>query len=452
MSISEHPSDQTLEQYRARSLAPQETLALNDHIVSCPGCLSRLNSRHERSIDVPRLIEFDVENSDLDIAYEHLQAYVDDELREADRRALEQHLAGCARCAEDVADLRAMKAPGTSHPARTPATTPAPSAAFGRASLLLGRQPYRAMASGAALVALAALSVWVVTAPLRHDVARLRDQISSLSAAGEASHEQYSAKLSEVEGTVANLERQLGEQRDLMESSGAGSVILQDGGRLISLDRDGSLKGFESLPQDLQSVVRAGLQKSSASIPSLSSLAGERGPVMGTHTGTESFALKAPVGVVIEQTEPLFVWEGMRDAATYQVIVTGDRFTQVLASEPVSDTQWRATAALARGKTYTWQVKARLKDGTEVLSPAPTEPAAKFRIVSARDEEALQLARRLYPGSHLLLGMVYAKAGLISSAQQEFRALAEANPRSTIAQKLLESVERRHHGNGSSSD
>jgi hypothetical protein len=54
----------------------------------------------------------------------------------------------------------------------------------------------------------------------------------------------------------------------------------------------------------------------------------------------------------------------------------------------------------------------------------------------------LERMRRAYPNSHLVLGTLYAKAGLLAEAEREFRALVAANPQSPIAQKLLRDVRR----------
>jgi hypothetical protein len=49
-------------------------------------------------------------------------------------------------------------------------------------------------------------------------------------------------------------------------------------------------------------------------------------------------------------------------------------------------------------------------------------------------------ARTKNGNSHLVMGLVYAEAGLISDAEREFRELVRKNPDSPIARNLLEKV------------
>jgi hypothetical protein len=85
---------------------------------------------------------------------------------------------------------------------------------------------------------------------------------------------------------------------------------------------------------------------------------------------------------------------------------------------------------------YSWQVKA-LRDGAEITSPRPPAPQAKFRILDQAKASEISRAKRSYGSSHLVLGMLYADAGLLREAEQEFRFLLKANPNSEIARKLF---------------
>jgi lipopolysaccharide biosynthesis regulator YciM len=52
----------------------------------------------------------------------------------------------------------------------------------------------------------------------------------------------------------------------------------------------------------------------------------------------------------------------------------------------------------------------------------------------------LAQARRGYASWRLVLGLLYARAGLLDEAEREFRALREANPNSELAHRLLKQV------------
>jgi len=110
----------------------------------------------------------------------------------------------------------------------------------------------------------------------------------------------------------------------------------------------------------------------------------------------------------------------------------------VISSPQLTTLTW--TTAVPRGHVYSWQVKA-LKDGQELTSPRPPAPQAKFRVVDQAKANELAQARRAYPSSHLTLGLLYADAGLLREAEQEFRQLQRANPNSDLARKLLRQVQ-----------
>jgi hypothetical protein len=79
-------------------------------------------------------------------------------------------------------------------------------------------------------------------------------------------------------------------------------------------------------------------------------------------------------------------------------------------------------------------------DGKEILSPTAAAPEAKFAVLGQDEAEELERARLSVPDSHLTLGVLYARAGLLDEAEREFRLLVEANPKSPAASKLLRSL------------
>ena len=53
----------------------------------------------------------------------------------------------------------------------------------------------------------------------------------------------------------------------------------------------------------------------------------------------------------------------------------------------------------------------------------------------------LARAEKSYSGNHLVLGVLYAEAGLIADAERELRALQAAHPNDATARKLLLSLQ-----------
>jgi len=110
----------------------------------------------------------------------------------------------------------------------------------------------------------------------------------------------------------------------------------------------------------------------------------------------------------------------------------------VNSSPPLNALSW--TTTLPRGKVYSWQVKATT-DAETITSPRPPAPQANFRILDQAKANELANARRAYGSSHLTLGLLYADAGLLREAEQEFRLLQKANPNSEVARNLLRYVQ-----------
>jgi hypothetical protein len=80
------------------------------------------------------------------------------------------------------------------------------------------------------------------------------------------------------------------------------------------------------------------------------------------------------------------------------------------------------------------------------LAPEPGTPEARFRILSDEESSTVASVRRRYEGKHLLLGLNFAKVGLLDEAERELRALATENPSSPVAAGLVSEIERaRNH-------
>jgi hypothetical protein len=157
-------------------------------------------------------------------------------------------------------------------------------------------------------------------------------------------------------------------------------------------------------------------------------------------SGNASFSLQSPVGVLVRAEAPTFRWNALEGATSYTVKVFDSGFNRVMTSGPVSKTEWTATRSLLRGAVYTWQVTA-VVEGKEIQAPAPPAPEARFRVLGRAQEDGLKRAEKLYGGSHLTLGVLYSRAGLLDEAEREFRALLAANPDSKVAQKLLRNIQ-----------
>ena len=161
---------------------------------------------------------------------------------------------------------------------------------------------------------------------------------------------------------------------------------------------------------------------------------------MGSDNKPREFAVVEPVGNVVLSNQPTFRWSTLEGATGYVVEVYDDQFKLVASSPELTNRSWTASQSLGRGKVYSWQVKA-IKDGQEVTSPRPPAPQAKFRVLDQAKANEIAKAKRAYASSHLTLGLLYADAGLLREAEQEFRLLRSANPNSEIARNLLRQIQ-----------
>jgi hypothetical protein len=229
-----------------------------------------------------------------------------------------------------------------------------------------------------------------------------------------------------------------GEPMRSSPSAAAPGVALVDSGRPIRLDPQGHVLGLEAFPAEVQARVASALSSRRVAAADLAELGGRPQRLMGPAAARPPFQLVSPVATVVEAAAPILRWQPLAGASSYRVTVL-DRDLVVVAESPdLKDTEWRLPQALERGRTYVWQVAAR-KAGARMLAPTPPEADARFRVLDAARAEALAAARGRGE-SQLVLGVLYAEAGLRSEAERELRALNEANPGSPVAQALLDSV------------
>ncbi|HEU4769336.1 MAG TPA: zf-HC2 domain-containing protein [Pyrinomonadaceae bacterium] len=214
---------------------------------------------------------------------------------------------------------------------------------------------------------------------------------------------------------------------------------INDGAGVLTLDQQGKLSGADQLPTAYQNLLKKAL--GGGRIEKSSQFQGLTRPpssLMGSNDQTREFSVIEPIGNVLLTDHPAFRWSAMKGATAYVVEVYDEAFTPVATSPQLTNTTW--TTTLQRGHTYSWQVKA-IKDGQETMSPRPPAPQAKFRVLDQSKANELANARRAYAKSHLTLGLLYADAGLLREAEQEFRLLQKANPDSDLARNLLRQIQ-----------
>ena len=419
----EHLTSKQVEGYTLRQLPAAELLAVSDHLGACDACRSRVESALSNDAAFFALHEEAFsENGNLTgghLTSEQTADYVDKHLSGEALQVVNDHLAGCEHCALAVADLRAFRneiAPSLDRE-YGPTTTPARPVKSGWFASLFKVAPVPALGGALAILLLAAIAwiIWRMPKENKQEVVVAPTPVSQPTPSIEPS----------------------------LPPQPAPAVVAQlnDGGSVLSLDQEGKLSGGDNLPAAYQDRVKKVL--ASQKLERSSQLQGLTRPsstLMGADNKPREFAVVEPVGNVVLSNQPVFRWSALEGATGYLVEVYDDQFKLVASSPELTNRSWTVSQSLARGKVYSWQVKA-IKDGQEVTSPRPPAPQAKFRVLDQAKANEIAKAKRAYASSHLTLGLLYADAGMLKEAEQEFRLLRRANPNSEIARNLLRQIQ-----------
>ena len=415
----EHLSSKQVEGYSLRQLPAAELLAVSDHLGECDVCRSRVQSDEAAFFALHEEV-FSENGSAGHLTAEQTAGYVDKHLSGETLQFVNNHLAGCERCVLAVADLRAFRNEIAPSLDREYGPTPAPARVGWREKFvsLFRVAPVPAFGGAALAMLLLAAVAWIIW---------------------------RSPKESPQEAVVAPtpVSQPAPSVEPSLPSQPAPEVVAQlnDGNGVLSLDQEGKLSGADNLPPAYQGLLKKALTSQRIERSSqLQGLTRASSTLMGVDNKQREFAVLEPVGNVVLSNQPAFRWSALEGATGYVVEVYDDQFKLVASSPEVANRSWTVPQSLARGKVYSWQVKA-IKDGQEVTSPRPPAPQAKFRVLDQAKANEIAKAKRDFASSHLTLGLLYADAGLLREAEQEFRLLRRANPNSDVARNLLRQIQ-----------
>jgi len=82
-----------------------------------------------------------------------------------------------------------------------------------------------------------------------------------------------------------------------------------------------------------------------------------------------------------------------------------------------------------------------VKEGRRLRSPALDKPYAGFKVLDKQSFENIQRAQAAWGSSHLVMGIVYAKAGLKDAARKELKELQASNPDVRVINKLIKNID-----------
>jgi hypothetical protein len=456
--MSIHTSRPEMEQFCARTLEVSKMAAIGEHLASCPECHQLFHKVFQkRRNQVPTAINLSQEKwlKDEHLDYEWLVAYVDDAMDSDERVMTEIHLSLCRLCSEEAEDFLRWRRESESELAIR--YTPAEQASItekvlGRWSWLgITRKPAYTFA---VLLAISAAIILVISfltlrpngyeeqqaniSPSPHVLLPATPVLNDVSTPAP-----IVTPTPQIRASPDTRSHQAGSKSETSSTTTLTTklaVSLNDGERMVAIDKSGRLIGLERLPPEIQKSVKWFLLSEEISRPgALTDLAGAGGDLRG-EGNQSSFKLLSPAGIVISDDHPVFRWERLSSAEGYRVYVSNSHSHKIADSGLLHprETQWSSPLPLKRNEVYSWAVSAVVK-GEEIVSPSVSEPEVKFRILSEEKMRELDLLKR-NANSHLALGVFYAQAGMLSEAEREFQELIDDNPDSPIVHRLLRIV------------
>lgn len=423
-----HITEKERLRFQQRLMAADELLLTDRHLSTCADCGQHLVDASVLQRTVGRL------RSELALAegepctyfsFEQRAGYVNGQLSAAEMALAKSHLEQCAECCLAFAELQAVRLKLTPEVLSVPATQ----SAWERLRAWFEVPGAHWAWRGLGAVATAVLLVWLNTTVWRAREVTPPAPPTVPPGTLTPSRDEVLPKTPNAKLDVAVSP----ETRPL--------VALQDAGRQIALDSTGSLLGLEGLSPSVQAAVKEVLTTQQVKVsPQVAQMRAATVELLGKQREAADFSLLSPFGQVVRSTRPVLKWQALSGASSYYVSVYAANLRKVAASGALTATEWTPEPELERGRTYYWQVRA-LKDEQEFFAPAPSAPDAKFKILERSQLAEIERASTAHP-SHLTLGVLYARAGMLEEAGQEFKTLVAANPHSPVARRILQSFER----------
>ncbi len=432
--MSTHLSPAQIQQYLRGGLSAEQLLTLDAHLVTCQLCQDQLqiNDRLAASTASLRADFQQVANAPLQhLTWEQLAELTEQKLAATEQEMAESHLQICPACTAELAALRQF----AEHLATFPVQEFAPPDRPSWRDKMLSFFGVANRSTAWKLLGAAALIVVIIGGGFRFWRARK----TTVNAPEIATREP--APLSP--GTTPSLQATPSETP--VPAPVPPLLTLNAGGKQITLAATGQVEGINFAASADESLARNALRSGRLETPAeLAQLTASASSLMG-QSPDETFRLLYPTGKMIAATRPQLQWQALNGATEYVVTIANPQTNFIVSSEPLQATQWQPTKPLPRGQTYAWQVIA-LKAGKEIKAPLPDAPDAQFRILSQAQFAEVARAEKAYAGNHLMLGLIYARTGLLSAAESQFKALQAANPNSDIARQLLQRIRRTAKG------
>lgn len=429
--MSTHLSNEVIERFHAQALMRGDRTAIYDHVLACEACRRLVVTSKAEAVALGALTEHLItpegeEAYHLDL--ETMEAFVEDKLDALDRSTVKLHIEDCARCSDEISDLRESLATMKAASRRRSYDAPTVGVASNRPNIFSG--PLRI----AAMIALVAFAAIILTALLRW-----RSSNPSITGAQPTPFAPPQVPVLASSPNLGVNAPNLAENPPSKErrEKARKVIALKDGPTEIAINEDGNVIGVSSLPVETRQAIKEALTEERLNRPSVlddvrSAEVSVRGP-----ESEERINISSPAEAVINNDKPTLRWTPSKTAEAYRVEISDETFHQVAKSGdlPATTQSWTPYTSLKRGGIYTWTIRAVNKGGE--LSAVTSQ--AKFKIL---DREKVRQLNRLKSGSqsHLVLGIFYAREGMLTEAEREMGILVKDNPNSAVAKKLLREI------------
>lgn len=427
--MTTHLTEQDLRRFQQRLIPAEELLVTDRHLSTCGDCAHRLADApmlHSTVVRLQRELALAENEACSYFSYEQRADYVNGQLSAPEKDLVKMHLEHCAECCLALAEMQKIR--GQLVPQRVGPVIPPTFWEQLRAWFEVSGTQWAWRGLGA--LATAALLFWLNTNLWQAREVAPPAPITTPTDTAAPSQTEASAITStrDADAKVATL------------PVASSSLALSDNGRRIVLDSSGSLLGLEGFSPSVQAAVKDTLSSQQVRVsPQVAQMRAATIELLGKQKEEADFSLLSPFGQVVQASRPVLKWRPLSGAASYYVSVYDANLRKIASSGALTVTQWIPELELERGRTYYWQVRA-LKDEQEFFAPAPSAPDAKFKILERSQLAEIEKAKTVHT-SHLTLGVLYARAGMLEEARLEFRTLAAANPHSPLVRRIQQSFE-----------
>lgn len=218
---------------------------------------------------------------------------------------------------------------------------------------------------------------------------------------------------------------------------GRGGAYFRDGNLQLAF-RNGEVTGLENYDADWRRSAAEALE-SGVDRPAIIKGLQDSLPLLRGNEVPLSDAIVSPYLTIVRAQQPELKWAVLQNADSYRV-----ELFELGESIPVfvyesKTPRSKVSKPLERGRTYQWKVYYEVGDQT-LVAPKSSEKPAVFRVL---DDAALQRViaeEQVLSDSQLLLGLLYAREGLLDEAASCWQRLKEQNSNSVAIKRLLDSL------------